>query len=32
MQQTGHKNSDVARRYVQQGRLLENPASKAVKL
>lgn len=32
MQQTGHKNADVARRYVQAGRLLDNPASKAVKL
>jgi integrase len=32
MQQTGHKSSDVARRYVQQGRLLANPASKAVDL
>jgi site-specific recombinase XerD len=32
MQQTGHKNADVARRYVQAGRLFENPASKAVKL
>jgi integrase len=32
MQQTGHKNADVARRYVQQGQILQNPASKAVKL
>jgi site-specific recombinase XerD len=32
MQQTGHKNADVARRYVQRGKLLQNPASKAVKL
>jgi site-specific recombinase XerD len=32
MQQTGHKNADVARRYIQAGKLLENPASKAVKL
>jgi integrase len=32
MQQTGHKNADVARRYVQAGKLLDNPASKAVKL
>jgi integrase len=32
MQQTGHKNADVARRYVQRGQLLSNPASKAVKL
>jgi integrase len=32
MQQTGHKNADVARRYVQAGRLLDNPASKAVRL
>jgi integrase len=32
MQQTGHRSADVARRYVQTGRLLDNPASKAVKL
>jgi site-specific recombinase XerD len=32
MQQTGHKNADVARRYVHAGALLQNPASKAVKL
>ncbi len=32
MQQTGHKNADVARRYVQAGRILQNPASKAVRL
>jgi integrase len=32
MQQTGHKNADVARRYVQAGKRLDNPASKAVKL
>ncbi len=32
MAQTGHKNSDVARRYIQAGNLLQNPASKAVKL
>jgi integrase len=32
MQQTGHKSADVARRYVQAGSLLHNPASKAVKL
>ena len=32
MQQTGHKSADVARRYVQAGSLLQNPASKAVKL
>jgi integrase len=32
MQQTGHKNSDVAMRYVQKGALLKNPASKAVRL
>lgn len=32
MQQTGHKNADVARRYIQAGQLLQNPASKAVKL
>lgn len=32
MQQSGHKNADVARRYVQQGQILQNPASKAVKL
>jgi site-specific recombinase XerD len=32
MQQTGHKSADVARRYVQRGQLLSNPASKAVKL
>ena len=32
MQQTGHKNADAARRYVQAGKLLDNPASKAVKL
>jgi integrase len=32
MQQTGHKNADVTRRYVQHGQLLDNPASKAVKL
>jgi site-specific recombinase XerD len=32
MEQTGHKNADVARRYVQRGKLLQNPASKAVKL
>ena len=32
MQQTGHKSAVVARRYVQAGSLLQNPASKAVKL
>ena len=32
MQQTGHKSADVAQRYVQRGSLLQNPASKAVKL
>jgi integrase len=32
MQQTGHKSADVALRYVQAGMLLQNPASKAVKL
>ena len=32
MAQTGHKNSDVAMRYVQRGKLLMNPASKAVRL
>ena len=32
MAQTGHKNADVARRYIQAGQLLQNPASKAVKL
>jgi site-specific recombinase XerD len=32
MQQTGHRSADVARRYVQQGRLLSNPASKATGL
>ena len=32
MQQTGHKNADVARRYVHAGTLLQNPASRAVKL
>jgi integrase len=32
MQQTGHKNSNVAMRYVQRGKILQNPASKAVKL
>ena len=32
MQQTGHNSADVARRYVQAGSLLQNPASKAVKL
>jgi integrase len=32
MQQTGHKNADVARRYIKEGQLLENPASKAVRL
>ena len=32
MLQTGHKSADVARRYVQQGRLLSNPASKATGL
>jgi site-specific recombinase XerD len=32
MQQTGHKSADVARRYVQRGQLLSNPASKAVRL
>ena len=32
MQQTGHKNSDVAMRYIQSGKLLQNPASKAVRL
>jgi integrase len=32
MQQTGHRSADVARRYVQTGRLLDNPASRAVKL
>jgi integrase len=30
MLQTGHKNADVARRYVHAGKLLDNPASKAV--
>jgi integrase len=32
MAQTGHKNSDVAMRYVQKGKILQNPASKAVRL
>ncbi len=32
MLQTGHKNADVARRYIHAGQLLENPASKAVRL
>lgn len=32
MLQTGHKSADSARRYVQQGRLLSNPASKAAGL
>jgi site-specific recombinase XerD len=32
MQQTGHRNAEVARRYVHAGKLLENPASKAVRL
>jgi integrase len=32
MAQTGHKNSDVAMRYVQRGKILQNPASKAVRL
>jgi site-specific recombinase XerD len=32
MQQSGHKTADVARRYVQRGKLLSNPASKAVRL
>lgn len=32
MAQTGHKNSDVAMRYVQRGTILQNPASKAVRL
>ena len=32
MQQTGHKSADVARVYVQAGNLLQNPASRAVKL
>ncbi|HEV2303171.1 MAG TPA: site-specific integrase [Stellaceae bacterium] len=32
MQQTGHQNADVARRYVRAGNLLSNPASKAVRL
>jgi len=32
MAQTGHKNTDVARRYIQAGQLLQNPASKALGL
>jgi integrase len=32
MAQTGHKNSDIAMRYVQRGKVLQNPASKAVRL
>jgi integrase len=32
MAQTGHKNSDVAMRYVQRGKIMQNPASKAVRL
>jgi integrase len=32
MAQTGHKNSDIAMRYVQRGKILQNPASKAVRL
>jgi integrase len=32
MQQSGHKSVEVARRYVQRGKLLSNPASKALKL
>jgi integrase len=32
MLQTGHKSADVARRYIQAGRLLANPASKAAGL
>lgn len=32
MSQTGHRNADVALRYVQAGKIFENPASKAVKL
>jgi integrase len=32
MAQTGHKNSDVAMRYVQKGKILQNPASRAVRL
>ena len=32
MQQSGHASADVARRYVQAGKLLDNPASKAVRL
>ena len=32
MQQTGHRNAEVARRYIHAGKLLENPASKAVRL
>jgi hypothetical protein len=32
MNQTGHKNADVARRYVQAGKILQNPASRAVRL
>lgn len=32
MEQTGHRSTDVARRYVQQGKLLQNPASKATGL
>jgi integrase len=32
MAQTGHKNADVARRYIQAGKILQNPASKAVRL
>lgn len=32
MMQTGHRNADVARRYVRAGNILKNPASKAVRL
>jgi integrase len=32
MTQTGHKNADVCRRYIQAGKILQNPASKAVRL
>lgn len=32
MAQTGHKNADVARRYIQAGKIMQNPASKAVRL
>lgn len=32
MQVTGHRSADVARRYVEEGRIFANPASKALRL